>query len=479
MERKNVITAAACVAAILATCGILTAFSGSGTEHETEYVTKGGISGTVEESGNIEGEKDYTYFANVSAPVSMVDIKVGDYIKKDRLLLLYDTDDLQRSVKQAELASLQSRQNADGQIERSDKYQSKYNKAVADDAAYAGLYWYERESKDGLSEGQYTENYYIQCQVDGIEKDIADKQKELVEKTDYYNSLADKTTKEAKDVYNRMCELDSQIAGLNKDLAAAPPMTMTPEENAQANDTANVMEDITRNWTQAKTEKNTYEAGILTENQKEALNTQADIALEKEDQIKNELEKAKAGVKAEFDGVVTECDTKEGNVVTKGTPLFKVVGSDDLKVTLMISKYDIGYIKEGQRAQIDVAGQKLEGKVTRINHVATSDDSDKNKVAVDVHIDGESENLILGLEADVTIYTDEKQDVLLIPYAGYYSDDDGDYCYLVNSEGRIEKRYFTAGIKTDDFVEVREGLKENEMVIVDSVTDDQVGKKAK
>ena len=143
----------------------------------------------------------------------------------------------------------------------------------------------------------------------------------------------------------------------------------------------------------------------------------------------------------------------------------------------MISKYDIGSIKVGQRAEIDVAGTRYVGAVSKINQIATTDSSDKSKVAVDVKIDG-GKGLILGLEADVTIYTDEKTGVMLIPYNAFYSDDDGEYCYIINNEGVIEKKCFTAGIVDSSYVEVLDGLSLGMTVITDAITDDQIGEKA-
>ena len=143
----------------------------------------------------------------------------------------------------------------------------------------------------------------------------------------------------------------------------------------------------------------------------------------------------------------------------------------------MISKYDIGSVKKGQRAEVSIAGKVYPATVSRINHVATEDDSDKAKVAVDVHIDEPDEDLILGLEADVTIYTDELMGVLVIPYGALYSDDGGDYCYVI-SDGVIAKQYVTAGVSTNEYAEIKEGLKEDDIVITDAVTDDLIGDKA-
>ena len=479
MGIKKLIPVFAGTALLIAASLILTAGIGKGKTHETVHPETGNIAGSIKESGNIEGEREYSYFANVSAPVSNADLKVGDMVHKGETLLTYDTEDLERSVSQAFISVQQSESNAQGQIDKSDKYSAKYNKAAADDSAYAVLYAWQRESADFQDESQYAENYAIQCQADSIQKNIASKQEEIAAKETEYAGLTDeeKAGERGRSLQQDMADMEKSIAEMQRGLAELPQAKMNPEEYARYNDTANVMEDITRNWNEAKTQKGEYEAAILNENQKEALKKQTELAQSREEAAASELSKAKSGIKADFDGVVTECSVKPGNVVTKGTPLFKIVNTEDLKVTVMISKYDIGQVKEGQRADVNFSGKTYAGRVSRINHVATSDDSDKNKVAVEVNIDEPDEELIIGLETDVTIYTDEKKDVLLIPYAGLYSDDEGDYCYVIEN-GVIAKKYVTAGIVTADFVEIKNGLTGKDEIITDSVTDAQVGEKA-
>lgn len=477
--RKGIITAAVAVAAISA-CIALTAFGkGGGKQYEAAYVTRGNIAGSIEESGNVDGEDEYTYFARVTAPIERLDIKAGDRVTGGDLLLSYDISDYERSVSEAAISREQSEDDVKGKIDKSNEYSSKYNKAASDDNAYAILYAWQRESADSQDESQYTENWNIQCEADSLKKRIAGKNEDIAEKKTEYDKLsaAEKTGDKGKEIQGDIDELNEDIAGLNKGLAGLPPTQMTPDEYARFNDTANLMEDINRNWTQAKTEKKTYEEGILNKSQKEALEKQTDLLRSREEAAQIELAKAAEGVRADCSGVVTECMVKEGSIVTKGTPLFRLVNTDDLKVTLMISKYDIGKIKIGQRAEADVAGKVYDATVSRINHVAVSDDSDKNKVAVEVSINEPDEALILGIEADVTIYTDEEDGVLLVPYSALYTDNEGDYCYAIE-DGVIAKKYINAGIRTSEYAEVKEGLSENDVVITDAVTDDQIGEKA-
>ena len=291
------------------------------------------------------------------------------------------------------------------------------------------------------------------------------------------NGIDDKTSQQYKDLASQIGDLNIEIASLQKDLTNLPSGEMTPEEYSHYTADTNLMEDITRNWTQATTEKSAYENQILNGHQKEQLEKNHELTELGASTAQENLLKAQAGVTADFSGIVTLLPVKQGAVVMKGTPLLTMESSEELKVDTQVSKYDIGKIEEGQRALITVAGNEYDGIVSEIKRFAQGATSDKAKVTVAVHIDNPDENVYLGLEADVTIYTQEKEQVLTIPAEARYVDDDGDYCYVIR-EGVVAKQYFTAGIGSDETVEVLNGLKEGDVVITDAVTDEHIGRKA-
>ena len=102
---------------------------------------------------------------------------------------------------------------------------------------------------------------------------------------------------------------------------------------------------------------------------------------------------------------------------------------------------------------------------------------DKAKVTVSVRFDQPDDKVYIGLEADVNIHTFEKEGVLTIPAEAFYSDDAGDYCYMI-SDGKIKKEYITVGSSSDEYIEVAAGLTNGDVVITDAITDDQIGKSA-
>lgn len=475
------------IAALLS--GTVVFATNQGTKYSAYTAKEGSISGTVQESGKIHGKEDKIYYSAVTAPVKGICVKVGDPVKRGDLILEYDTSDLERDLREAELKAEQTELDINGKISKSDKYASKYNKAVNDDMSYAQLYYLYREQSDGISEEQYERRYQIQCEIDSLNKKIADKEKEIAGKehkknkasgygTKEESDYSEKNIKDIKDAQKEIDRLNQELIELNKGLAVESNANMTPDENERLNDTNNVLEDITRNWTEAKSNKTAYEGNILNGEEKEALEKNKDITREKEDAAAEELEKAKGGIRSEFSGIITSLSVHDGALANEGAALFTVETSEELVCRVNISKYDILDIREGQKAVVDIAGRTYEGKVTKTGKIAMDDSSDKNRVEVEVTLTGADEAAIIGLEGDVTIYTEEKGSAVIIPIEAVYSDDDGDYCYLING-GVIEKKYVKTGIKDPSFEEITEGLSKGDIVITDSVTDDDIGKKAK
>ena len=477
----------------LAGAGLLmTAFMGKTATFSTGTAVYRNISENVEATGDVHGEKSMTYYANVTAPVNYYELTVGDEVKGGTRVVGYDLEDLLTIRDQAELNAKAAENTMNGQVKASDKNQAKYNKAESDIEVYKNTYALYRLANDYVNQGQYQDNWDTSCIAASLNKGIAEKtgsvnaMKAEVERlqlrlTDPDVIIDENKYKETVDEIDRTAkqieDISKEIGNLQSDLAGLPSTNLSPEEYALTVLNGNWMSDILRNWTETSTLKNTYENQILNSYQKEQLRNSYDLSALSVGTAEDNLAKAGEGVTLEYDGIVTESFIKTGSVVSKGTPLFTVESSRDMKVDVGISKYDIGKIQVGQKADIDIAGNIYPGSVAEIKRLAENKNSDKAKVTVCVKFDEPDERVYIGLEADVKIYTDEKQGALVIPVEAYYADDDGDYCYIIN-EGVVEKQYITVGVESDDVIEVVMGLKEGDVVITDAVTDEQVGKKA-
>ena len=478
MRSNRTVTAAVCTVMIAGCAMSMTACLGGGRAYSTDTAGFRSISEDVKATGDVHGMKSMTYYSAVTAPVNYYELTTGDVVSANETVVGYDLEDLIDARDQAVLTSKSAENTMNGQVQASNSNQSKYNKAVSDIDIYRTTYALYRQANDYLDQGQYTENWDVNCIADGINKDLAQKTAQLNTRTaELQVAQAAFDECATMKILDEIEDLNRDIADLNSDLASLPPTTLSPEEYAQTVINGNWMSDIMRNWTETSTLKNTYENQILNSYQKEQLKNSYDLSTISVSTAEENLAKASAGVSTEFDGIVTESFIKNGSVVSKGSPLFTVESSSDIKVDVGISKYDIGKIADGQKADIDIAGNRYTGTVYEIKRLAEAKDSDKAKVTVSVKFDEPDDKVYIGLEADVTIHTSEKEGVLSISSEAYYADDGGDYCYTIE-DGLVEKRYIGIGSKTENYTEVISGLSNGDVVITDAVTDDLIGTKA-
>ncbi len=178
------------------------------------------------------------------------------------------------------------------------------------------------------------------------------------------------------------------------------------------------------------------------------------------------VEAAKKGIKADFNGVITKVSVVEGATTALGTELFTLQNTDKVDVNVNVSKYDYDKVKEGQSAEITLAGKIYEGEVTNISHIATQNEKGASLISADVRIKNPDEDIFFGVDAKVTIHAEEADDVVVLPSEVVNIGKDGSFCYVIEN-GVITRRDITTGISSDDYVEVTEGIKEGDEVIRD------------
>jgi RND family efflux transporter MFP subunit len=414
-----------------------------------EAAERNHVKEVVDVSGNIESENVKAYYSTVTAVISQLSIKRGDSVKAGDQLLSYNTKDFETAVEQAKLGTRASETRYQSAINNNAKNSMNYKNAAT---SLAILEQQIADEKDCISSIQeaLTSVEVLASEITAVSTKMA--------------STID--TKELKKLQNELDNLQEEydrydVASLSGDLAYHQT-ELTQCLTSQS---------------EYKAQQKTADASLIDSAAKNQLKTAGEAAKITQTQTEEELEKASQGLTAEFDGIVTVLDIEEGAFVSEGMKLLVVESSTEFKVTVNVSKYDIGKIELGQKAKIHVANQEYNGIVSKINRMADVDTSDKPEIAVEIHIENPDDKIYIGLEADVTIDTEEKADVLTVSSLAVYTDDEGDYCYSIEN-GVVEKKYITKGIESDILVEVLDGLTEGEQVITGSITDDSIGKKA-
>ena len=84
-----------------------------------------------------------------------------------------------------------------------------------------------------------------------------------------------------------------------------------------------------------------------------------------------------------------------------------------------------------------------------------------------MHLTEVDDNIILGMDAKVTVYTKKAENTLLIPVEVINADRDGDFLYVAEN-GVVVKKQIVCGISTDTYTEVLEGITEEDQIITGS-----------
>ena len=413
----------------------------AGTPVTTVQVLKGDITQTVDTSGSVESEESKTYFAQVGATIGELHVKAGDSVKTGDLLLSYDTADLERALKQTELEAQVSAYGADITVASVDHAQQKAAQAQTD---YDDSLKYIAHYTECV--GQLTDQLNKANALQADEAALQAEIKELtakVEKDDTDQESAE-SIKEENERTGKNREKNWQIRMFSNLQSAL--------ETCQG-DLAISNKALKEQYDAAKEQDPT--AG-LQKKQQAVVKESAQLT---EDRAKTDLEKAKAGVTADFNGIVTNVAAVQGQTTVEGAELFTIQNADALKVSLAVSKYDIEKLAIGQKADITINGKSYTGEVSNISKVASTNNAGAVVIDTDIHIDNPDDNIVLGVEAKVSVKTAEEKNVLLVPIAAVNYASDGVFCYVAEN-GVLVRKEVETGISSDEYVQILSGLSE-------------------
>jgi macrolide-specific efflux system membrane fusion protein len=183
------------------------------------------------------------------------------------------------------------------------------------------------------------------------------------------------------------------------------------------------------------------------------------------------VDRSFAIISAPISGIVASVATQEGETVAAGlsAPTFlTIVDLGRLQVNAFVDEVDIGKVRTGQAATFSVdafPARDFAGQVSAIYPSATIQDNVvKYVVAVDI-TPGVEGTLRPEMTASVRIRIDERT-VLAIPARAVRREDGGSVAY-VRADGRSRARPIRIGWRDGSWVEVVQGLREGERVLID------------
>ena len=194
------------------------------------------------------------------------------------------------------------------------------------------------------------------------------------------------------------------------------------------------------------------------------------------DQLRFDLENARASLRltrlelgygtvtAPISGVIATREIKPGNFVQINTPIFTIVDTSRLEATLNVPEREFETLKAGQAVQLTadaMPGKTFEGRIDRVSPVV---DSGSGTFRVISTFEGGG-LLQPGMFGRVRISYDQRANALVIPRNALLEDGNEPTVYTVR-DNKAVRSVLKLGYSEGQWIEVREGLKEGDPVVI-------------
>lgn len=193
-------------------------------------------------------------------------------------------------------------------------------------------------------------------------------------------------------------------------------------------------------------------------------------------------------IQAPMTGVVIGEPKTAGTMAVQGsdnpTVIMRIADLSSKQIMAKVDETDIGNIKVGQDATFTVdtyTGRTFTAHVSKISQTDTGNSWDTSSTSsssssasssasviyyyVTLDVDDPDSELLPAMTARVEINTANKPQALVVPISTLKTDANGSYVIVKNPDGSQENRYVQTGIYSDEYVEILDGLSDDEQVV--------------
>jgi len=170
-----------------------------------------------------------------------------------------------------------------------------------------------------------------------------------------------------------------------------------------------------------------------------------------------------------IDGIVTSIDVPVAGVnITPTTAYFSVADPDSLEFHAEIDEADIGLIEASQSAELILDAyldDPIPVTVDWIDFNSTLDSSGSTVYIVKFYLNNFDNKYRLGMNGEIIITTEEKKDVLTVPFQSLIENGDSSKVQVVKDK-IVSDQIVTTGLIGESDIEITSGLKPNQTIVV-------------
>lgn len=213
-----------------------------------------------------------------------------------------------------------------------------------------------------------------------------------------------------------------------------------------------------------------YKEQLVTQQQFDDVSTRLSLSESDVERAKAALSLAKqrlikTRIYSPLSGYVKEKKVSAGDYVRNGANMFVIIQNNPLKLNFTVTEKDVGKLKKGQDVifKIDAfPGREFKGKV---NVIYPALEEKTRTLQVEAIVLNPDNSLKPGFFAHTILYTGAERNALLVPIISLLYEGETVKVFVVDG-GRAKERFVKVGQKYGEMMEVVEGLKGGENVVI-------------
>jgi len=175
---------------------------------------------------------------------------------------------------------------------------------------------------------------------------------------------------------------------------------------------------------------------------------------------------------ANIEGMVTEINTFEGDIPSPGTMIIEIQDPTEKVILVDFMVEDAINIRPDLKAEIkdltldiDIDNLKVDRVYPKAFVTLSELSVEENRQTVEIGLPNSDEILSYGLEVETKVMIEAPREALLVPVGAVYQKKSEQYVKVLEDGDLVEREIIT-GINVDGNIEVKDGLKEGELVIL-------------
>ena len=209
-------------------------------------------------------------------------------------------------------------------------------------------------------------------------------------------------------------------------------------------------------YEKAKSEVNRLRSAVETEriDRDRNLNALEETTKKLEAQMKN------SEVRSPIDGLLTNIQTIDGELVSEGNELFTVASRKNY-VRGEVNEEDVGEVKPKMKAKLQLYAYRTKTFTAHVTSIQPAADPTTQRYTIVLEMENPPDNLMAGMTGEMNVITGTHENVLLVPTRALLVDQ-----ALIVKAGIVHARTVQAGYRTLDFTEAVGGLAEGDHVVL-------------